>query len=342
MISIRTSIGLVLICFAFFAPHVSAQQPRGTTYAFLVGCSGYNRSELKTLPYTINDVSGFADSLLATGVASENIKLLHDKRTDNSGRFLPEKDKILKELKLLIASIDRQDTLIVALSGHGVHFVGDKIGYFCPRDARLSDRKSLLPMEGDGGLYTILKDCPATRKLLLVNACRNDPASDVAQAAKMVNLDDLDTDNVPEGIVALYSCRQGQESYYDPDRKLGIFFDHVNQAWLGKYQTTAEPLTLDMFFEQVKSRTKADADRLYEKPQIPIPKREFSGEWIVNRPSNAKSKNLISRTTGMELLLIPSGTFRVQFRRRGSAIERLRMVGRLCRRWERETGTICP
>jgi len=82
----------------------------------LVGCSGDNRTELKPLPYTINDVKGFAESLIATGVLPASVKLMHDERTGDCGRYLPGKDKILKELVLLLRGIEPEDTLIVALS----------------------------------------------------------------------------------------------------------------------------------------------------------------------------------------------------------------------------------
>ena len=54
---------------------------------------------------------------------------------------------------------------VVALSGHGVHFKGDRVGYFCPVDAKLTDKGTLIPMEGEGGLFDLLKACPARRKL---------------------------------------------------------------------------------------------------------------------------------------------------------------------------------
>src|SRR5262249_44707576 len=150
-------------------------------------------------------------------------------------RYFSEKAKILKELNLLLSGLREEDTLVVALSGNGVHFKGERTGYFCPVDARLNDRTTLIPMEGEDGLFERLKGCKAKRKLLIVNACRSDPAAGLDLAARRLDLDDTDQDQVPEGIAAIYSCQSGQKSYYDPDRKRGIFFDHVIRAWQGEY-----------------------------------------------------------------------------------------------------------
>ncbi len=280
---------------------------KGTQYALLVAGSGYNEAHLKPLPFTINDIEEFKKVLLATGFEEENIKVLHDKRTER--RYVSEKAKVLKELDLLLDGLREEDTVVVALSGHGVHFKGDKTGYFCPIDAKLDNKATLIPMDGKGGLFEQLKSCKAKRKLLLVNACRNDPASDLAQAARKVELDDEDADVVPEGIAALYSCKAGQKCYCDPKRQRGIFFDHVIRAWKGEYHKGSEPLKLENVFEQVISRTKADADRTFEEKQVPDARREYSGEWLIGA---SKAKEVVVDLGGgvkMEFVLIPAGKF---------------------------------
>ncbi len=273
---------LALVIPALFVTPLSAQSKRkGTQYAFLVACSGYDKTELKPLPYTVNDVEEFKKVLLESGFESSNIKVLHDKA--QARRYQPEKAKILRELDLLLKGLRPEDALIVALSGHGVHFKGDKVGYFCPLDAELADKKTLIPMEGEGSIFELLKDCKAGRKLLLVNACRNDPASDLAQAAKKINLDDEDTDRVPDGVAALYSCQPGEKSYYDPDRKMGLFFLHVCNAWRGDYQEVGGRLQIEEFFEQVRLKTKADADATFGRAQVPVVKREYQGVWVLDQ-----------------------------------------------------------
>ena len=63
---------------------------------------------------------------------------------------------------------------------HGVQFSGSEESYFCPADARLADRSTLIPLDE---VYADLEACEAGFKVLLVDACRNDPQSDNARAA---------------------------------------------------------------------------------------------------------------------------------------------------------------
>jgi formylglycine-generating enzyme required for sulfatase activity len=307
-------IAALLVAVAIPLVLARADPGKGTQYAFLVGCSGYKKTDLKPLPYTVNDVEGFREALLATGFKDENITLLHDRC---SSRYQPEKAKILKELALLLDGLRPEDTLVVALSGHGVHFKGDKSGFFCPVDAELDNKATLIPMEGEGGLFDILKACKAKKKLLFVNACRNDPASDLAQAAKKVDLDDEDTDELPEGIAALYSCKAGQKSYYDPERKRGIFFDHLIRAWKGEYHEGDGPLELGEVFDAVRDKTKAEVNRTLEKAQVPQARREYKGQWIIGSKAVAAASAAVTSALAldlgdgvkMEFVRIPHGTF---------------------------------
>src|SRR5262245_51523094 len=124
----------------------------------------------------------FRDVLIVSGIAEKNIVFLHDD-TPEPLRFLPTRANILKEFKLLMERLRPEDAVIVALSGHGVQFQGDKYGYFCPLGAELDKKDTLLPMEDAEGLLKLLDQGKAGRKLLIVNACRNNPASSANLAA---------------------------------------------------------------------------------------------------------------------------------------------------------------
>ena len=135
--------------------------PKGTQYAFLVACSGYNKGQLQALTYTIDDVEDFRQVLLATGFDDEHIKVLHDRQKEP--RYLPEKSKILKEFKLLLAGLEADDTTMVVLNGHGLHFKNEATSHFCPIDAKVLDKSTLIPMDGEGGFFPLLKGCRAKR-----------------------------------------------------------------------------------------------------------------------------------------------------------------------------------
>src|ERR1700676_2121436 len=115
----RRYVVFALLPLAAFAQRAAAEgPPKGDQYAFLVGCSEYDAKELRRLNFTRRDVADFADVLKKSGWRDDHIVLMHDKRQDR--RWLPEGKKIREELRLLLAGLTPDDSLVVALSGHGV------------------------------------------------------------------------------------------------------------------------------------------------------------------------------------------------------------------------------
>jgi hypothetical protein len=115
-------------------------------------------------------------------------------------------------------------------------------------------------------------------------------------------------EEVPNGIAAIYSCQAGQLSYYDDDRKLAIFFDHVIRAWKGEY-TKDGKVTLEKFFLQVKDKTATDARDNFRRPQVPLVMREYKGNWEIgaakpvdtasNKPAKDKEKSPKKNTAAL-------------------------------------------
>ena len=173
---------LCLLCLTLATSVVRAEN-----YAVIIGIGGYDEKQLKPLgEYPRNDAIEFRDLLVQSGFKTENIILMVDDlaalpKTTPAGRYLPEAAKIRKELELLLPALERDDTLIIALAGHGVQYKGEKEPFFCPLDAQLDDKTTLISLDW---LYEQLKydeekdtGCKPRQKLLLVDACRNDPES---------------------------------------------------------------------------------------------------------------------------------------------------------------------
>ncbi len=238
----------------------------GTRYAFLVSCSKYLRSDFRELPYAENDVAAIRGALLATGFDPDYIVMVHDQAKER--RYLPEKDKILTELDLLLDGMRPEDTLIVALSGHGLQFKGENISYFVPVDGRLGDTKTLIPLSGPKGLSERLHRCKAKKKLMIVNASRNDPTASLDFGGTKADLVDEDRKEVPEGIAVIYSCSAGQTSYVDPQRKMALFVDQFVRAWNDAHVngTALDPAKL---FAEVQRGTKKQAKQILSAMQTP-------------------------------------------------------------------------
>ncbi len=160
---------IVGVLFLASTPLYAAEaKPSGDRYAFLIGCGHYSAGLIHDLNCTVEDVTDFAAVLRQSGWADDHIVVMHDR---GPARFQPEKNKILKELKLQLSSLKPDDFALVALSGHGLRLRDDDHGYFAPIDARPDDKDSLLSLTD---VYDLLNACPAKRKFLVVNACRCD------------------------------------------------------------------------------------------------------------------------------------------------------------------------
>ncbi|MBV09621.1 MAG: hypothetical protein CMN21_10430, partial [Rubinisphaera sp.] len=223
--------------------------------------------------------------------------------------------KIKKELSLLIPGLEREDSLIVALAGHGVQFKADKEPYFCPLDARISDKSTLISLLW---LYDQLKydnpsgvGCKPRQKLLLYDACRNNPTPEskrsITTSRGLASNSLPQIAPLPEGLVALFSCAEGQEAHQHEPLKHGVFFYHVLEGLKGKADGDRDrKITLDEVIAYTKSQTQIYARLNLAISQTPRQKGYFDGIWELNSlPDTIPFTNSI----GMQLVPIQAGSF---------------------------------
>src|SRR5206468_2101504 len=211
-----------------------ARRSAGEQIALLVGVRKYRPNELRDLPYAEADVEGLAKTLRAAGYPPENVVVMSQSAAAKDLRFAPEAGKIRAELKLLLQNRGQADTVLIAFAGHGVQFQNDDEAYFCPADARLADRATLVSLSE---VYQELERCPAGVKVLLVDACRNDPLADHSRARNTVQLESSTRPAVaepPAGVVALFSCSKGERAFEHDELKHGVFFHYVIEALQGQ------------------------------------------------------------------------------------------------------------
>jgi tetratricopeptide (TPR) repeat protein len=255
------------------------------SYALLVAVQDYDNALFRPLEYTKNDIEGLYQVLLQSGFPKDNIVVMHDGRPR---RFLPEAAKIRAELRALLARADKGDTLVVALSGHGVQFKAAAKGkeetpYFCPADAKLADRRSLIGLDE---LYGALKDCPADRRLLLVDACRNDPLAKGEKGLPNVSLDALSGTKKlprPKGLVAFFSCGVGEKSYEDAELKHGVFFHHLLQGWRGAAANEDGEVTLERLVAYTRKETKKYTHLKRGAIQRPFLRSRLEDDWVLRK-----------------------------------------------------------
>ena len=298
-----------------------AGPPAGRKYALLVGVRQYDSADLRELDYAEADVAELARVFLDQGYRPEDVVLMTMARGAENVRRLPMRDRIRRELKLLLQDRRPADNVVVALAGHGVKPRGSKSSYFCPIDA---DPATLLPLEE---FYKALEGCGAGFKLLLVDACRNDPLTKAARGRATVELESVTRHDLPEppgGVAALFSCSAGEVAFENADLKHGVFFHFVIDGLRGGAARPSDGrVTLPLLEDYVKDNVERFVRDKYRVRQMPERLGREAGSMTlasIDRapvsavpsprpvPPAAPPKTL-TNSVGMTLALIPAGEF---------------------------------
>jgi formylglycine-generating enzyme required for sulfatase activity len=293
--------------------------PKGNRYALLIGVKDYDPNELHGLAYTEADVSELAKTLQAGGYEPVNVLLMTQELGAKKARFLPLAANIRKELKLLLQDLEPADSVVVALAGHGVQFAGEKGTFFCPMDARLADRSTLIPLDD---VYRELEGCKAGLKMLLVDACRNDPRTKNSRARSEVDLESLDRPQVvppPGGVLAFFSCSAGEKAQEYEELGHGVFFHFVIKGLGGEADLDRDGLVSPEELAQYAKRRVRDYVRakngVRQMPELKGEARDLVALVNLARaasrpiPDLGGSSREFTNSIGMKFVLIKAGEF---------------------------------
>jgi hypothetical protein len=292
MLHQRGQIAIVLMTLIAAAGTVRAQQPvapqrKIQQYALLIGVDEYG-PPLNKLDYCYNDISELKPHLEAAGFSAENITTMHDRAAEQ--RLRPTKANIEGERRLRLAMANENDIVVVAFSGHGLQLDGKS--YLCPVDAKLDSVSTLVSIDD---IYEILENCQAGQKLLLVDACRNEP---LVRGFKSARIDDLEmqVQSPPRGVLVLSSCEAGQFSAEDTKLRHGVFMYYIMQGLSGLADTDAEiggnnngVISLDELYFFSHEKTKRHVASSHGILQRPVMKGEMVGRFDLAKVPNAKA-----------------------------------------------------
>jgi formylglycine-generating enzyme required for sulfatase activity len=302
-----------------------AEPPRVVDrWAVLIGVDDY--ANANDLQYCGADQTALRERLLAAGFRSENVVLLHDKATEN--KYRPSRGNIEQQLRLVINSAEADDLLVVGFSGHGVSVAGKS--YLCPSDAALGDPTTLVSLDG---VYEQLRNCAARLKLVVVDACRNDPtlgggrSFSATEGTKQLARS-LQALKLPEGVVLLNSCAPGEISWEEQTFGHGVYMHYVLEAMDGAADSDGDgAVSLDELQRHAGARTKAYVIGKFNQSQRPFFRCEGESEVmdfallpvrpgilppgspLAPAPGDASPDNTITNSIGMKLTLIPAGEF---------------------------------
>jgi len=213
------------------APGQNASGP--VRRALLVGINEYQHPSLESLKFAVRDVADLAIVLKQGGY---EVTLLSDDSGQQDPNLAPTKANIERELAALKNRCQRGDTFLLALAGHGVQFGTN--AFFCPQDGR--------PFESEGAtlisvtkIYDSLESSFAGTKLVLIDACRNDPTPGRGRGI------DADGAPPPRGVGVLFSCARGQRAYEPDALRHGVFFHFVLEGLRGQAKNAKGAVTFE-------------------------------------------------------------------------------------------------
>jgi formylglycine-generating enzyme required for sulfatase activity len=290
---------------ALAQPSKTASKPLKTgvsRWALLIGVEKY--AELERLRFCGADIRALREALIAAGFPDRQVFLLHDQAADP--QYRPYKSCIERQLEVVLKLAEPNDIVVVAFSGHGVHLDGKS--YICPVDSRLREPQSLIPLNT---LYQQLEQSAAALKLLLVDACRDDPRRG-ADRSSSVSLDARQfattVEKPPRGIYYLASCAPGETSKEEPELGHGVFMHYVLQGLRGEADLDKSGrVSLLELCKYATTETKLHVARKYSDSQRPSYRVDATDDFDLTQASVLPKE--VSNSIGMKLVLIPAGEF---------------------------------
>ena len=300
---------LVCLLASFSGSIQAADETIEQRWAVLVGVNDY--AELKDLQFCRKDAEAVAKQLVDVGFPRENVFVLTDGATD--AKYRPNKANIEDWISKVLRSAEAADLVLVHFSGHGVHLDGKT--YLCPTEARLEDPEHTmieLPT-----VYGNLDRCRARRKLLWVDACRNDPrqggSRDAAEHSKSTAGLLASLRAAPEGILTLASCAKDQVSWEVEEFGHGVFIHYLLEGLSGKADRQERgngdnKVSMLELYNYANIKTKRFT--LNERPSVQTPELfgRITGDFdIIELEAGLPQE--ITNSIGMKLKLIPAGEF---------------------------------
>ncbi len=237
----------------------------GKRYAILVGINDYKHPKLPALRFAVNDVTDLKKILEAGGY---RVTLL-----TNETETKPTRAAIDEAIRAVLRKAEAGDTVVVAFAGHGLQFKDDKDSYFCPIDGR-PFKDEVETLTSMAGIYKEMEKSFAGVKVLLVDACRDDP--DEGRGARGIDADSAP--RPPRGVAAFFSCSAKQKAFEHESLKHGVFFHYVLEGLRGEAKNKQGEITFNSLVDYVAGEVEKKVPKLYDgAEQQPNQKADLIG-----------------------------------------------------------------
>ncbi|MFO0808447.1 MAG: caspase family protein [Gemmataceae bacterium] len=244
----------------------------GRRVAVLVGVNDYGGTGLSDLRCAENDVTVLARLLRGDGYDDVALMTEAERRDTKDEALGPTAANVRARLTSALGGCKAGDTVLVAFAGHGVMLGSPGKLYFCPRGAVLDPKDPHIVALDE--VHDALARCKASVKLLVVDACRNDPF--VARAKLVEGLQSATRPRLPkppEGTAALFSCLEGQVALESKRHPHGLFFYHLLDGLMGGARNENGRVLVEKLAAHVKEtmpQSLADFPGAFQQPELTL------------------------------------------------------------------------
>ena len=272
----------------------------GKRYALLVGIRKYDsKDEFPDLMYSEKDVEDLALAMGKAGYTDSNIVLMTGVRGEKNTALKPEPRNVPRQTVPACGKVYGRGRAVRRLRGPRLPETGPRRSrgrsILLLRGAMQEGRdKALIDIDE---VYKILRDSRAGLKVVVMDACRNS-ATRAAPPPMKPGFSSVTVGSVPPGVMAFFSCSEGQRSYESDKLENGVFFHFVIEAFQGKANTSNGQLTrfalgeyldqnVDRYVQDVLKLDKHQALGLQRRNQhvAPVGGCSREGEGESNAPS---------------------------------------------------------
>jgi uncharacterized caspase-like protein len=209
------------------ADQVNTLPEKSKRYALIIGVDQYSDGSISPLDGAANDAKALAGALTRyAGFPADQVILL---ASDQPPQRQPMRGEILLRLSNLRGAAPKDGLLLVAFAGHGIERNGQ--AYLLPSDARIRGDVELL--QDTSISVTRMRDAIRAvgvgQVILLLDACRNDPASGRSDSTNPLsnaytrgfNFDVLNREVT--AFATIYATEVGQRAYEYREKRQGYF-----------------------------------------------------------------------------------------------------------------------
>lgn len=304
-----------------FTEDLQKQLTAGRRLAIVIGIDGYAKDPLKCC---VKDANLLATTLRdRCGYDPDGILIMTDKEADPKRR--PTLQNLRNQIRQFLSQATPKDTVLVSYSGHGG--LGSEVtltkerryGFVCPLDFDGSRaNETSLPIDE---LRTLLQECPAAQKLLVLDSCHSGGAGSEKGFTIETNADRI-LQNA-QGLITFAACRREEISSEDREVGQGVFTLSLVQGLEGLADFDQNKIIdSDELYRHVLSQVPVMVNELFPgRNQTPI---RVIGQDVVGvfalapvlpRPkataalARMKPGETIRNSIGMPLVLLPRGSF---------------------------------